>query len=54
MNPKPASMFAALLQDRREVLTAASTSGNLNGLVGHFGFSLLMEGTSQTCADFRE
>jgi hypothetical protein len=33
MNPKPASMFAfppALLQDRREVLTAISTSGNPN------------------------
>ena len=33
MNPKPASMFAfspALLQDRREVLTATSTSGNPN------------------------
>jgi hypothetical protein len=34
MNPKPASMFAffpALLQDRREVLTATSTSGSPNG-----------------------
>src|SRR5215469_9411648 len=33
INPKPASMFAfspALLQDRREVLTATSTSGNPN------------------------
>ena len=33
MNPKPASnvrVFPALLQDRREVLTATSTSGNPN------------------------
>jgi hypothetical protein len=33
MNPKLATnvrVFPALLQDRREVLTAISTSGNLN------------------------
>jgi hypothetical protein len=47
MNPKPASMFAfspALLQDRREVLTATSTSGNPNpwsrGLIWPFSLNL--------------